>query len=328
MLHDKDGGRIRLKRFCAVEEKEVPYEHIVKGYEVSQGRLRHVDAGGARRGRPEGHARPSRSTTSSSSPRSTPSTTSDLLPRPGEERGARRTRCSSRRCGETGKVAIATFVLRTRESLCCLRPLERRARALDHEPRRRGDPPTPRSSSVAGEAVRRASCRWRSSSSGRSPRRSSRSSTRDVHRERVLELVERKAEGETIEAPETGGAARRGGEPRRRALREPRGRAAARRRGGGGKRARPAPRARRAAPPPPRRPRARAEAEARDEKEWRVASREERVEVEVDGAPPRPQEPRQGLLPGAQGSPRATSSTTTRGSRRCCCRTSRAGRSR
>jgi DNA end-binding protein Ku len=38
MLHDADGARIRLRRFCEVEEKEVPYEHIVKGFEVSPGR--------------------------------------------------------------------------------------------------------------------------------------------------------------------------------------------------------------------------------------------------------------------------------------------------
>ncbi|MGH2905773.1 MAG: Ku protein, partial [Solirubrobacterales bacterium] len=33
----KDGARIKQKRFCAVEDVEVPYEEIVKGYEVSPG---------------------------------------------------------------------------------------------------------------------------------------------------------------------------------------------------------------------------------------------------------------------------------------------------
>lgn len=33
-LHAKDGGRIRMKRFCSVDGKEVPYEDIIKGYEV------------------------------------------------------------------------------------------------------------------------------------------------------------------------------------------------------------------------------------------------------------------------------------------------------
>jgi DNA end-binding protein Ku len=36
-LHEKDHGRIQLKRFCAEEDQEVPYEEIVKGYEISPG---------------------------------------------------------------------------------------------------------------------------------------------------------------------------------------------------------------------------------------------------------------------------------------------------
>ncbi|MFL5275722.1 MAG: Ku protein, partial [Myxococcales bacterium] len=38
MLHDKDGARIQQKRVCSAEEKEVPWEHIVKGFEISKGR--------------------------------------------------------------------------------------------------------------------------------------------------------------------------------------------------------------------------------------------------------------------------------------------------
>ena len=34
-LHDADGSRIQQKRFCALDGEEVPYENIVKGYEVS-----------------------------------------------------------------------------------------------------------------------------------------------------------------------------------------------------------------------------------------------------------------------------------------------------
>jgi DNA end-binding protein Ku len=37
-LHDADGSRIQQKRFCAADGEEVPYENIVKGYEVSPGR--------------------------------------------------------------------------------------------------------------------------------------------------------------------------------------------------------------------------------------------------------------------------------------------------
>lgn len=34
-LHDADGVRIQMKRMCPADGEEVPYEHIVKGYEIS-----------------------------------------------------------------------------------------------------------------------------------------------------------------------------------------------------------------------------------------------------------------------------------------------------
>ena len=36
-LHDADGGRIQQKRVCSVDGEEVPYDQIVKGYEVGSG---------------------------------------------------------------------------------------------------------------------------------------------------------------------------------------------------------------------------------------------------------------------------------------------------
>lgn len=43
MLHDSDGGRIKQKRVCSVDGKEVPYEHISKGYEISAGNYVMID---------------------------------------------------------------------------------------------------------------------------------------------------------------------------------------------------------------------------------------------------------------------------------------------
>jgi DNA end-binding protein Ku len=37
-LHDKDHGRIKYQRVCAVCGEEVPFEHIVKGYEYEKGK--------------------------------------------------------------------------------------------------------------------------------------------------------------------------------------------------------------------------------------------------------------------------------------------------
>jgi DNA end-binding protein Ku len=38
MLHDQDKTRLQRKMVCPVENKEVPYEHIIKGYELTPGR--------------------------------------------------------------------------------------------------------------------------------------------------------------------------------------------------------------------------------------------------------------------------------------------------
>jgi len=43
MVHDADGARIKQKRICSADGKEVPYEHIAKGYEVSKGELVMID---------------------------------------------------------------------------------------------------------------------------------------------------------------------------------------------------------------------------------------------------------------------------------------------
>jgi DNA end-binding protein Ku len=34
-LHDKDGGRLKMKRVCSIDGEEVAYENIVKGYEIA-----------------------------------------------------------------------------------------------------------------------------------------------------------------------------------------------------------------------------------------------------------------------------------------------------
>lgn len=39
LYHDADGGRIREKRVCTLDDQEVPWEHVVKGYELSKGQV-------------------------------------------------------------------------------------------------------------------------------------------------------------------------------------------------------------------------------------------------------------------------------------------------
>jgi DNA end-binding protein Ku len=38
-VHREDGGRIRFRRFCSLDEQEVPYEDIAKGYELPGGEM-------------------------------------------------------------------------------------------------------------------------------------------------------------------------------------------------------------------------------------------------------------------------------------------------
>jgi DNA end-binding protein Ku len=38
-VHREDGGRIRFRRFCSIDEQEVPYEEVAKGYELPGGEI-------------------------------------------------------------------------------------------------------------------------------------------------------------------------------------------------------------------------------------------------------------------------------------------------
>src|SRR5580658_804586 len=38
-VHREDGGRIRFRRFCSIDEEEIPYEDIAKGYELPTGEV-------------------------------------------------------------------------------------------------------------------------------------------------------------------------------------------------------------------------------------------------------------------------------------------------
>ena len=199
LLHGKDGGRIRMKRFCSVEDQEVPYEEIVKGFEVSKDRYVPLE--------PEELAALDSKATRTIEIRDFVDlvqidpiyyeATYFLVPEPTAAKAYRLLVDAMRR---TGKVGIASFVLRTRESLCCVRPLED---ALALSTMNRADEVIPVSSldlPRAGEPSERelamAEQLVASLSAPFEPQRYP-----DVHREQVLALVERKAAGETIEAP-------------------------------------------------------------------------------------------------------------------------------
>jgi DNA end-binding protein Ku len=199
MLHEKDGARIRMKRFCSAEDREVPYEEIVKGFEV--GKDRYVTI--------------TEEELEAASPKATRTieirdfvelseidpiyyeSTYYLVP---DKTAAKAYRLLLDAMRRTGKVAVASFVLRTREALCCVRPIED---ALAISTMNRADeivrvsalevPPAPEPSErelhMAEQLVQSLSAPFE-------PERYP-----DTYRERVLALVEKKAAGEVIEPP-------------------------------------------------------------------------------------------------------------------------------
>jgi DNA end-binding protein Ku len=199
LLHAKDGARIKMKRFCSAEDREVPYDEIVKGYEISRGRYVMIT--------PE--------ELEAYDPKATRTVeirdfvdlgeidpiyydqTWYLAP---ERTAARAYRLLHDAMRATGKVAVASFVLRTRESLCCVRPIEE---GLALSTMSRADEIVPVASLELPEApkpsereLHMAEQLVESLTAPFEPEKYP-----DVHRERVLELVHKKAEGEAIEAP-------------------------------------------------------------------------------------------------------------------------------
>ena len=200
LLHGKDGGRIHMKRFCGADEKEVPFEEIVKGYELSKDRYVALT--------PEELA--------ALDPKKTRAieihdfvdlaeidpvyydATYYLVPDPPAAKAYRLLGDAMRKAG---KVGIASFVLRTREALCCVRPIEHGALALSTMNRAdevipvtsldlpKGGEASERELQMAHQLVESLAAKFE-------PERYP-----DVHREEVLALVEKKADGEVVEAP-------------------------------------------------------------------------------------------------------------------------------
>jgi DNA end-binding protein Ku len=199
MLHDADGARINLKRFCSVENVEVPYEHVVKGYEVSKGRYVTVTAEELEAADPRG-ARTIDIEDFVQMVQIDPvyyDHTYYLAPDRGAAKAYALLLDAMRR---SGKVGIARVVMRTKQTLCCVRPMGE-ALALstmnfadeivpqeDLELPAAAAPP-PRELEMAERLVESLSTEFE-------PEK-----YHDVHREKVLALIERKASGEEIVAP-------------------------------------------------------------------------------------------------------------------------------
>ena len=198
-LHDKDGGRIREKRVCSLDGEEVPYEHVIKGYPLSKDQLVPIQ----------------REELEALAPKSSKTieiedfvhleeidpkfydATYYLVPEP---RAARPYSLLLQAMERTGRVGMARVVLRTKQTLCAVRP---QGRALVLSTMRFADElvspddleglPDPQDAHPTARELEMAERLIEGLAAPFDPAR-----YRDTYREQVLELVERKARGEEI----------------------------------------------------------------------------------------------------------------------------------
>lgn len=123
LLHKKDHGRIRYARICKEEEKEVPWEDIVKGYEYQKGEYVEVtDEDFAKVNIEKSGTIDIQAFTDSSEIESLYFEKPYYLE---PDKGAAKAYALLRESlYKTGKVGIAKFVLRNREHIAVIRPHE------------------------------------------------------------------------------------------------------------------------------------------------------------------------------------------------------------
>ena len=124
LLHDKDAGRVQQKRVCSIDGEEIPWEHIVKGFEIAKGRYVPV----------------SKDELDAIGPRATRSIDIEDFVELGQidpvyyehtyylvpDKGAARPYALLLEAmRKTSRVGIARFVLRTKQYLCAVRPMGR-----------------------------------------------------------------------------------------------------------------------------------------------------------------------------------------------------------
>lgn len=122
-LHATDNSRVRMKRFCEAENVEIPYEEIVKGYEIAPGQYVVIDP----------------SELEAFDPKATHTIDIEefvhldqidpiffekayyLVP---DERSAKPYRLLAEALADSDKVAIARFVMRTKQYLAAVRVMD------------------------------------------------------------------------------------------------------------------------------------------------------------------------------------------------------------
>ena len=202
-LHAKDGARIQQKRVCTLDGEEVPYEEVAKGYDLGGEQYVLIDPAELEELDPES------------------THTIDIedfvdldqidplfydssyyvVP---DERGAKPYRLLLEAMRESGKVGIARVVMRTKQYLVAIRPL---GEALVMSTMNFADEVVPQdeleglpgqAQDVSERELKMASQLIETLTTDFDPDK-----YHDTHREQVLQLIERKAEGEEVVAQPT-----------------------------------------------------------------------------------------------------------------------------
>lgn len=193
LLHDEDGARIQNKRVCSADGEEVAYEHVVKGYELEDGRYVTVTRGELEAFDPDA-SRAIELEDFVEAGEIDPiyyDTPYHLVPAEGAERAYALLVSTLR---EAGRVGIGRFVLYQKGHLCAVRPHGRglllstlhyaeevvSQDSLD-ELALTGERPQERELAAAMHLVEARATRFE-------PQR-----YRDIHRERLLAFIERRA---------------------------------------------------------------------------------------------------------------------------------------
>ncbi len=202
-LHDADGARINQKRVCSHDGEEVDYNHIVKGYDLGGGRYVVVEPEELRAVDPE-------ATRTIDIEEFVDLVDIDplyfehsyyLVP---DERAAKPYALLVEAMAKTGKVALGRFVLRTKQYLATLRAkdgvlvlstmlyADEVIKTSDLEvPTTKATAPSSRELTMAEQLVESLSTEF-------DPTK-----YHDDYRERVIDLIEKKADGQEIaQAPE------------------------------------------------------------------------------------------------------------------------------
>jgi DNA end-binding protein Ku len=198
-LHDKDGVRIQQKRVCPADGEEVAYEHIVKGYEITPEQYVLIEPG-------ELEAIEPRKTKTIDIEDFVDLEDIDplyydhpyyLMPGTG---AAKPYKLLVDAMEDAGKVGIARVVIRQKEQLVALRPAGEGVLAMSTmnfadevvDPDKFDDKPdddvetSKRELDMAKQLIESLSSDWEPDK------------YEDTYRERVLELIEQKAEGKEI----------------------------------------------------------------------------------------------------------------------------------